>query len=422
MRPMRLAAALVSVMIVAPSCGGGNAASRLAVAPDYQPKDQSKCGVEKSQAKPLIVEWPSADRGELEAQAHNRGVVVVRYEGCDMQVLDGCTTTLKYAYSPITRKKDRVVMHDSDDLYANVPVGAARLEAKLEKSGELDVDMTLVGRWEAERRGVRFDELQGSCDGATHVVSAITVGSFTFTAGADATAGAGATVLGSGGGANSTSQRETLNADGDEAACAKATLDDKVPPAECGALLRVEVVPLAGAATAPTADRNAIVDMSGALVACRDGIAEKAALKQLFDARQQDLNVRQAALKKSKDDLDAHGASLPPDEYQRRLKQWQDSANELQQIFTRYNDELKDRQKKDTDPIFERLKRVAAALAAARGISVVYDKGAVVGGHPANDDIAYARAGVDGATDAERAKPRIDLTAEAIQAMDSGSR
>jgi hypothetical protein len=63
------------------SCGGGNAASNLAKAPAYNPKDQTKCGVEKSQAKPLIVEWPSADRGELEAQAHNRGLVVIRYEG-----------------------------------------------------------------------------------------------------------------------------------------------------------------------------------------------------------------------------------------------------------------------------------------------------------------------------------------------------
>ena len=104
-----------------------------------------------------------------------------------MQVLDGCTAPVKYGYAPITRKKDRVTMRDADDLYANMPIGAARLEAKLEKSGQLDVDMTMVGRWEAERRAVRADELQGSCDGATHVVSALTVGAFTFTAGADAT-------------------------------------------------------------------------------------------------------------------------------------------------------------------------------------------------------------------------------------------
>ena len=90
---------------------------------------------EKSQAKPLIVEWPSADRGELEAQAHEHGLVVVRYQGCEMQVLDGCTAPVKYCYAAITRKKDRVVMRDADDLYANIPVGAAKLEASSRRAG-----------------------------------------------------------------------------------------------------------------------------------------------------------------------------------------------------------------------------------------------------------------------------------------------
>jgi hypothetical protein len=40
-------------------------------------------------ARPLIVEWPSADRAALEAQA-SHGLVVVRYEGCEMEVLRQC--------------------------------------------------------------------------------------------------------------------------------------------------------------------------------------------------------------------------------------------------------------------------------------------------------------------------------------------
>jgi hypothetical protein len=227
------------------SCGGGNAASQLAQAPAFQPPGQTKCGVEKSQSKPLIVEWPSADRGELEARAHGHGLVVVRYEGCEMRILDSCTVPVKYGYAPITRKKDHVAIRNDDDLYANIPLGAAGLEAKLEKSGELDVDMTLVGRWEAERAAVRSEELQGACDGATHVISALTVGAFTFTAGSSATVGAGATVLGAGGGAQSSAARVTLNADGDESACLSSTADDKMPPAQCGALIRIEVAELA---------------------------------------------------------------------------------------------------------------------------------------------------------------------------------
>ncbi len=242
---MRAARAIVGPSVALLVGCGAAPASTLAKAPEFQPKDQTKCSVEKSQAKPLIVEWPSADRGQMEARAHGRGgIVVVRYQGCEMQVLDRCTAAVRYGYVPITRKKDRVAMRDADDLYANVPVGAARLEATLARSGELDVDMTLVGRWEAERASLHADELQGECSDATHVVAAITVGAFSFTSGADAKVGGGGGFMGVGAGAQSSSSREVLSADGDATACEKATPGDTNPPPECGAVIRLEVVPL----------------------------------------------------------------------------------------------------------------------------------------------------------------------------------
>lgn len=181
--------ALGALVAVVGACGGGNAASGLAKPPEFAPKDQAKCGVTKSQAEPLIVEWPSASRAQLESKAR-KGGVVVRYVGCEMHVLTQCTAPGKYGYSPTTRKKDRIVMRDADELYANVPVGAAKLESTLEKSGQLSVDMVIVGRYEAERPRLRKDELEGDCAEATHVVSALTVGAFAFASGADATVSA----------------------------------------------------------------------------------------------------------------------------------------------------------------------------------------------------------------------------------------
>jgi formylglycine-generating enzyme required for sulfatase activity len=233
-----------SLALLVLGCGGGNTATQIAKAPELEMKGQAKCAVGVSQDRPLIVEWPSADRGELETHAHNHGLVVVHYSGCEMQILDGCNAPVTYGYSPMTRKRDHITMHDADDLYANVPVGAAKLEAKLARSGQLDVDMILVGRWEAERSSVRRDELQGACDGATHVVSALTVGAFTVTAGADAIVASGVTGFGARGGAESTSKRETLNADGDENVCNRSSDYDRRPPMGCGALLRLEVVPI----------------------------------------------------------------------------------------------------------------------------------------------------------------------------------
>ncbi len=243
---MRTSPAFVAGFLLAvltSSCSGGNAASNLAKPPEFEPEGQTKCGVTKSQARPLIVEWPSADRGDLEARV-KRGLVAVHYQGCEMEVLPRCRAPGAYGYTAFTRKDDRIVMRDADELYANVPLGAARLEGKLQKVGELDVAMTVVGKYEADKATVRKDELEGDCAEATHIVSAITAGAFEFFAGAEAEAGGGATVLGAGAGAKSGSQRELLNRDGDKAACDKATPADKEPPPQCGAFLRLEVVPL----------------------------------------------------------------------------------------------------------------------------------------------------------------------------------
>lgn len=197
----------------------------------------------KSQAEPLIVEWPSASRAQLESKAR-KGGVVVHYSGCEMRVLTQCSAPGKYGYSGTTRKKDRIVMRDADELYANIPVGAAKLEATLAKSGQLSVDMVIVGRYEAERPRLRMNELEGECGEATHVVTALTVGAFAFASGADAEVTANGSVLGAGGGGKSASKRDVLAEDGDPKGCDGATPSDKAPPVQCGALLRLEVTPL----------------------------------------------------------------------------------------------------------------------------------------------------------------------------------
>src|SRR5690349_841078 len=50
---------------------------------------QTKCKVNASSNKPLVVEWPAADRTQVEAGAR-RGIVAVRYVGCEMELLPAC--------------------------------------------------------------------------------------------------------------------------------------------------------------------------------------------------------------------------------------------------------------------------------------------------------------------------------------------
>jgi hypothetical protein len=204
--------------------------------PEYRPAGETRCRVLQSQNNPLVVEWPSTERGALES-ALKRGPVLVRYTGCEMEVLKSCEIRGRYRYAAFTPKRDRVTIRDEDELYATLPVGAPALQARLKTAGSLEVDMTLVGRFELDgeldTRGAH-----AGCETATHVVTGVTVGSFTFSAGALLEVGAGVAGVA---GARTAGERETLTRDGEAAACASATPQADAPPDRCGAIVRIEV-------------------------------------------------------------------------------------------------------------------------------------------------------------------------------------
>lgn len=229
-------------------CALATPAAELLEAPKFDPPDQTQCKIKKSQSKPLVVEWPSPDRMELETRAKS-GTVVVAYSGCEMRLLAHCRAPGTYRFVAGTPKKDRIVIRNADELWAAIPMGAARFEGRLEKAGQLTVAMTIVGRYSAERPQVRRADLEGLCDGATHVVVGLTVGAFEFFAGAAAEVGGGVEVVGVGAGGRSVAKHETITSDGDPAACRGSR--EQGPPADCGALIRVEVLPIGAS---PTAD------------------------------------------------------------------------------------------------------------------------------------------------------------------------
>jgi TPR repeat protein len=221
---------------------GGSPARPLAKAPELETKD-TRCSVRRSWDKPLIVEWPSADRLELEARA-KEGPVVVHYSGCEMRMLSSCRVDGRYVFTPTTPKSDTIAIRDTDELYATIPIGAASFEGKLEKYGQLNVAMTMVGRLATTEPDVGRGQLSGSCKDATHVIAGLTVGAFEFYAGAEASVGAGANVVVAEAGGESSASHHTFTRDGSREACRTATEKDTAPPASCGAVLRVEVVPI----------------------------------------------------------------------------------------------------------------------------------------------------------------------------------
>ena len=220
-------------------CGGSRLSSDLAQPPEYDPDQQTKCRVTESQLKPLVIEWPAAERSALEAQ-RQRGLAVVHYDGCEMELLTSCTAPGNYQYAAVTPKHENVSIRNADELYAAIPVYAASLEGKLERAGRLDVNMTIVGVYRSMETPPR-DALQGDCARATHVVRALTVGAFEFSAGGSAQVGGEVGVATAGVGAKSATNREVLSSDGDATKCEGTVAGASSPPFGCGALLRIEV-------------------------------------------------------------------------------------------------------------------------------------------------------------------------------------
>lgn len=248
---LRLFAALPLILAIGAGCRNGGVATPLASTPDVTQPGVAKCKVLQSPRKPMIVEWSSNDRADLEARLREEGLVAVRYQGCEMEVLERCRAPGSYNYRGVNLKKDGVAIDNEDDLYAKLPVGAFRLEAKLRKAGQLSVETVLVGSLKADRGEVKRAQLQGSCEGATHFIAGVQVGAFQFFAGGQGEVGVGGDVGQAGVGAKSRASKELLGQDGDLERCADASESDSMPPRGCGALLRLEVIELLGEAPPP---------------------------------------------------------------------------------------------------------------------------------------------------------------------------
>ncbi len=252
---------LALACVTMPACKKtGQTADAIATAPSLDDvTGQAKCGVKKSSDKPLVIEWPAAERAALEARA-TKGLVAVRYSGCEMEVLTTCSASGAYDYLGLTQKTEGVRITNTDQLYAKLPIGAIGLEAKLERAGQLNVDMTIVGRRDANKNRFSERDLDGRCEDATHVITGLTVGSFSFYTGKSAEVGAGASAGNIGAGASSSTDQEVLKTDGNVASCASSNTADESPPEGCGALLRVEVVPIDRVFVSPSTTASSTTD------------------------------------------------------------------------------------------------------------------------------------------------------------------
>jgi hypothetical protein len=205
----------------------------------------------------LVVDWSPLDRSKLEARAR-KGLVLVRVNGCDARMVEYCVAHRRYAYAPTSRQRELMIMRGRDEVRAKLPVGAARFGASLERSSELRVMMTVVGRYEAPFEQVSVSDLEGECEGATHVVASVAVGAFEIASKSAADLAAEADLMAGGVHAESTAERQRLDSAGVEARCADSKRSDADPPSDCSIPLRVELRRLGTTATRPPPPRETL--------------------------------------------------------------------------------------------------------------------------------------------------------------------
>jgi uncharacterized protein len=234
--------------VTAVACGPGAA---TALAPEGSvPKfvddtdpQRARVTMVKETSRPYVVDWTNEGRGSLEIRSKH-GPAIVHFDEHAMQLLPDCEAEGSYNFAGFSPKGEVRTLHSRAELYTNLPFSAVQLEGHLRQAGGLTIAIRSVGSHELDRPALKRSQLHGRCDGATHFVRRMTVGAFRFMAGAQQEAGAQVGVMGYGANAQGGGDASLYMYDGDFTACNAASVDSDRAPANCAAIIQVELVPL----------------------------------------------------------------------------------------------------------------------------------------------------------------------------------
>jgi hypothetical protein len=208
----------VPIFAFVAACGGG-ASSIPATAPARESgqsalMDKSFAGANKcnpkSHERPFVIEWDATDTSSFEARA-STDVVFVKYEGCELKVLDGCADDAVRGalgtYRPVewtSGSVEKIDIANEGELFAKLPLGVASLDARVQAGEQFHMEYFAAGVRTATRSAVFRKDLARihACSEATHFIYGYNVGAFALGSTKDIKAQAGASVWGFGGGAN----------------------------------------------------------------------------------------------------------------------------------------------------------------------------------------------------------------------------
>jgi TPR repeat protein len=229
--------------------GGGAARPKDPKATDALGAHAISCDAPPAYSEPLVVDWSSAARLDLEL-AMQEGLVPVRYTCDEFRIVKGCKVQGDYIFAGVSRKEDVIEIENAAELAVNFRVNVASLQGSVGRGSALHLAMVLVGKRSSTASSITTQMLEGDCAAATHVVRASTLGAFAMASGAAGHAKAAAELFGIGGGSASTeSRKQSLSQDGQLESCATASPTASDPPEQCQSPIRVELVPIAAASS-----------------------------------------------------------------------------------------------------------------------------------------------------------------------------
>lgn len=242
-----LASGVLFAIPLLQACGPGAVAAAVRPdAPTYAAASgERECRATDGSSEPLVVDFRPEERVDLEV-AMRDGVAVVAYDCKAFRVLKDCRIDGTYGFVGTTTKEQVIQLDNSDEIRTNLPLSglkiAGKIEGELQRGASLDIALMMVGKKRTTWAAVTKDDLRGTCAGATHFVRGATVGAFAMETGAKAKVRAAVEIFGGSGGASSASSKNVKNRDGSLESCKAANPEAASAPAQCGALLKLELL------------------------------------------------------------------------------------------------------------------------------------------------------------------------------------
>lgn len=233
------ALATLGVCWLSVACGGGGFVPR-AKAPTV-PDEQSRCQAAAVSGAPLVTEWSPAEKANLQARLRS-GALAVEFTGCTMRPITSCTLRGSYRWQRTTLSSESIEIHNQDDLFAKLPLGAFALEGELARAGRLAVRTMVSGQYVLEGSTAQDVPDYGDCSAATHLLVGMSMGSFKLHSGGSLEAGGKVGAGAYQGGAQTSSSETLLREAGDFDSCKVA--NDESPDINCSSPIQAFLTPL----------------------------------------------------------------------------------------------------------------------------------------------------------------------------------